>query len=130
MERQRLPQVNLYLIRYKMSALAPAVSYLHKEGSQLCNTAGSLWRHKEHVQSLLQEWEGDPGQVQCCVSTKIFREPLYAGESILVTRSVCSGMLLSEVTLPGLTAHLIPCIPAETTSETLSLRQFNIFIHF
>lgn len=57
-------------------------------------------------------------------------EILDAAESILVTRSVHSGMHLSEVTLPGLTAHLIPCIPAETTSGTLSLRQFNIVMHF
>lgn len=98
------------------------MSYLHKEGSQLCNTAGNLWSHKEHVQLLLYEWEGDAGQVQCCVSTKIFRKLLQARESILVTRPACSGTNLSEVTLPGLTAHLMLCVPAETTSETLSLR--------
>lgn len=59
-----------------------------------------------------------------------YLEILYAGELIPVTRCIHSGMHLSEVTLPGLTTHLIPCIPAETTSETLSLQQFDIFIHF
>lgn len=67
------------------------MSYLPKEGPQLCHTAGSLWSHKEHVELLVEEREGDSGQIQHCVSTKIFRKPLEAEESIPVARPVCSG---------------------------------------